>query len=62
MNFRLIATEPRKSTSGIVYDHTIWMGEFDGFQFEPDEAVAFARDKLGPACRIQPEAFPTILH
>lgn len=62
MNFRLIATEPRRSASGTVYDHTIWMGEFDGLQYEPDEAVAFAREKLGPTCRIQAEDFPSTLH
>lgn len=62
MNFRLIATEPRQSASGTVYDHTIWIGEFDGFLYEEDEAVAFARDKLGPSCKIRAEDFPTVLH
>ena len=62
MNFRLIATEQRKSASGITYDHTIWMGEFDGSQFDEEDAVAFARGKLGPDCRIQSEDFPTTLH
>lgn len=62
MNFRLIATEPRKAESGTVYDHTIWMGEFDGSQFDEEDAVQFARDKLGPACKIRVEDFPTTLH
>ena len=62
MNFRLIATELRQSASGTKYDHTIWMGEFDGLLYEEEEALAFARDKLGPDCRIQSEDFPTTLH
>lgn len=45
-----------------MYDHTIWIGEFDGSQFDEEDAVAFARVKLGPDCRIQSEDFPTTLH
>lgn len=62
MNFRLIATEPRIAASGTRYDHMIWIGEFDGLLYEEEEAVAFARDKLGPSCKIRAEDFPTILH
>ena len=61
MNFRLIATEQRKSASGTKYDHTIWMGEFDGLLYE-EEALAFAKDKLGPGCKICSEELPTTLH
>ena len=62
MNFRLIATEPRASRSGRIYAHIIWIGEFDGLQFEAEEAIEFVRNKLGPICQISTEEFPTIFH
>lgn len=62
MNFRLIATERRCSASGVHYDHTIWMGEFNGLEVEEEDAIEFARNKLGPDCRICYEPFPTVLH
>lgn len=62
MNFRLIATEQRVSDSGAKYDHTIWMGEFDGFLYEEEEAVEFARGRFGPHCKILREEIPLTLH
>lgn len=62
MNFRLVATVPQKTLSGVLYDHTIWMGEFNGLEYSKEEAMAFARDKLGWECLIRAEEPPTILH
>lgn len=62
MNFRLVATEQRTTQSGQNYDHTIWMGEFDGLEFDEREAIEFARNKLGPHCSIRTEQIPLILH
>ncbi len=62
MHFRLIATERRVSSTGTKYDHTVWMGEFDGHEVEEEEAIEFARAKVGAHCRIQAEPFPVTIH
>lgn len=62
MNFRLVATVQKQTDRGALYDHTVWMGEFDGLQFDEDEAMAFARTKVGPSCSIRTEEIPLILH
>lgn len=62
MNFRLIATELRQSSNGVMYDHTVWIGEFDSQLYEEEEAIEFVKTKFGPKYRIQIEDFPTVLH
>lgn len=62
MHFRLIATERRTSSNGTKYDHTVWMGEFDGLEVDEDDAIEFARAKVGAHCRIQAEPFPVTIH
>lgn len=62
MNFRVIATEQRKTGNGNTYDHMIWMGEFDGLVTEESEAAEYALDRVGPGYNIQFECIPTILH
>ena len=62
MNFRLVATTRAVSEQGTVYDHTVWMGEFDGLQVDENEAIEFARDAAGPDCMIRRDEIPTILH
>lgn len=62
MNFRLVATTRAVSENGTVYDHTIWMGEFDGLEVEEQEAMDFARDAAGPDCSIRRDEIPMILH
>lgn len=62
MTFRLVATEPRISPNGTPYDHTVWMGEFDSFDTEHQEAIDHAYSRVGPGYSIQLEAHPTALH
>lgn len=62
MNFRVVATEKRTTLNGTTYDHTVWMGEFDGLVTEESEAEEFALDRVGPGYEIQFESLPTILH
>ncbi len=62
MNYRLIATERRLSRSGLAYDHIVWMGEFNPFEAEEEEAFELARATVGQHCMIQVEPIPTNLH
>lgn len=62
MNFRLVATVQQKSPTGQFYDHTIWMGEFNGLEYSEGEAMEFAREKVGEDCVINSESIPFILH
>lgn len=62
MNFRLVATTKVISEHGTVYDHTIWIGEFNGLEVDEEEAIEFARNAAGPDCMIQRDEIPTILH
>lgn len=62
MNFRLVATEPRYSTTGTPYNHMTNMAEFDGTQYDEDEAIAQARESWGATCTITVEEIPYILH
>lgn len=62
MNFRLVATVPKQSPTGQIYNHMIWMGEFNGAEFSEWEAIEFAREKVGDVCAINSESIPFVLH
>lgn len=62
MNFRVVATQPRRAESGTLYNHTVWMGEFNSLEVDEDEACELARERTGYECQIAIEAIPTIFH
>lgn len=46
MNFRVVATVPKKTARGTVYDHTIYVGEFDPNAYDELNAREYARKKI----------------
>ena len=62
MVFRLVASEPRETDSGVPYDHIVWSGEFDELEYEHTQAVCYVIKQIGIGYKIKRELPPKVLN